>query len=261
MTELLNASKILNLPDGLYLNTKITKKVILESADLTPMEKKLISNDIEKLIWLATLKPTNSNLNDYTDNLVSYEEVNFIEVYLKEQKNYQKIAQLLQKIIPYHMILWLQNEDGFCIYTAFKQINQADSTKRTIQELIHTPWINKIDEISELFLNSLDFQSLSHHSLKTYYEDFVSQIYALQSAKITGVFRKQEFHKTFEEVPLLREIESLEGQIVTLKITLKKQTQIKRKVELNMQIKRLYFQLTELQETLTKNNPNPKGVS
>jgi len=222
----------------------------------------LILDDVQRLTWIATLKPTNSNLNEYVDNLVSYKEVNFIKVQLKEQKNYLKIAQLLQKVIPYHLVLWLEDESSFCVHTAFKRINQADNTKRTIQEIIYSPWIetNRLDKITETFLESLDFNTLLHHSLKAYYENFVAQIFALESAKITGFFRQQEFSKTFDEVPLLREIESLEQQIKALKATLKKQTQIKKKIELNMQIKRLHFKFSELQETLIKNNPNPKGL-
>jgi hypothetical protein len=60
MTQiLLNAMAI---PAACELNKPVFKKMFLENGDLDATDKKALSNDIERIRWLYTLKPNTINI-------------------------------------------------------------------------------------------------------------------------------------------------------------------------------------------------------
>jgi hypothetical protein len=48
----------LELPDGCRVDQRVPKKLLLENGAPTAADKRLISDGIEELLWLAALKPT-----------------------------------------------------------------------------------------------------------------------------------------------------------------------------------------------------------
>ena len=112
--------------------------------------------------WMASIKPSNSNIPEYKDENYVFEEVQFMLCTLNENTlsvNSDKCISLFQKYIPYQIVLIVEDDNGFILNTCDKRINLNDKSKRTIERQISTPVISKLykNEVTSSFLDSLDF--------------------------------------------------------------------------------------------------------
>jgi len=62
----------LNLPASCVLGKTIFKKQFYDNAGLSAADKKLITNNVEKVIWQYCLKPDTINIQPYIDEEQEY---------------------------------------------------------------------------------------------------------------------------------------------------------------------------------------------
>ncbi|MCO5948084.1 DUF4391 domain-containing protein [Mucilaginibacter flavidus] len=236
-------NRILQLPERCLLNKKITKAFFKRNFDLTSAERSLLDdyNVIEAINWVATISPANSNIIAWKDEQYIYEEVQVITVQTTVDdfvRNKQKIAELIQKYIPYPIILCIYNDQAFVFNTFDKKINQNDSSRRTIDKRYFsedisqsTPTKNQQD-----FLNSINFTNLDKTNLQTYYNAYTQRIISLQVASLSGVYIPRTHNRTQEDLKRLERIEELKKEIISLQNRAKKETQLNQRVQLNVAI-------------------------
>lgn len=209
------------LPDSAYLGTRLTKKMLIDSAGhngnpLSAQEKPLISDVIQSVEWRYTLKPDTINVAPLITELVEYPEIAIVHLLLKPQSevsdkalsgSFSKLAKLLHKLIPYPLILVGEHQQSLALSLADKRINQADKTKLVIEHCYCTPWftLNTPHALSCLTTNQqaflLDF-SLKNASKFNYYElyqDLMAMLIALQTSEVTGRYlaKSQEISRLF----------------------------------------------------------------
>lgn len=252
-------TNILQLPESCIVNTKLTKAFFKRNFDLTLSERKLLDDFsiVVTLDLIASIKVTNSNIPAYSDDNMQYVEVLVIAVQTSEEefeKSKFKIAELIQKYIPYPILLCVYSDNEFILNTCDKRINRNDTNKRTIENSFYSPVIpidtNNESQLS--FLQSLSFSGLDKQNLKTLYYNYTSRIIALQTAnKITGGFQIRKTEQSKQDVLYLEEISRLHSEIISLQNQIKKETQLNIQIDINNLIQLKRKQITELQHKLT----------
>lgn len=118
------------------------------------------------------------------------------------------------------------------LYVAHQRTNQNDSSKNTIEEFITTDWLNGD---SSLF-GKLDVKQMRFTNFYALYSDMLDAISIYNVSRIMP----SSAVLTGEETRLvLSNVETLEQEITSLKVKLKKETQFNRKMEINIAIKKL----------------------
>jgi hypothetical protein len=238
-----NYNNILNIPERSLLNKKITKSFFLKNFELSSTEKKVLNHIIQTMDWMASIKPSNSNIPEYRDDNYVFEEIQFMLCTLNENTlsiNSDKCISLFQKYIPYQIVLIVEDDHGFVLNTCDKRINLNDKSKRTIERQISTPVISKLykNEVTSSFLDSLDFITQDKISLQRLYKGYINSIIQLQSSIVTGSFNKRTGTRTEEDLNLLESMNTIEKEVIRLTNQLIKETQMSSKVSLNMEIQK-----------------------
>lgn len=250
-------NSILHLPDRCIINKKITKAFFKRNFDLTSAERALIDDThiISDISWMASVSPTNSNIVAYKDEQYLMEEVQVISVLvnMEFERNCPKIVELIQKYIPYPILLFIYNSNGFLINTCDKKVNQNDNSRRTIEKKYFSKALTRgnTDEIQKGFLDSLKFANLDKTNLLTYYNAYTQRIISLQVSNLSGAFQPRTQSRTREDVTRLEKIEILNSEIDSLHIQAKKETQLNQRVQLNIIINQKRQEINHLTALLS----------
>ena len=136
------------------------------------------------------------------------------------------------RTIPYPMVLIFKLEAKRKLYVAHQRTNQNDSSKNTIEEFIATDWL---ESDSALFAK-LDIKQMRFTNFYALYSDIVD---AISIYNLSAIMPMDENITGAEARRLSAKIEDIEQEIVSLRSKLKKESQFNRKMELNIEIKKL----------------------
>lgn len=222
------------IPESCKIDNTIFKKMFYDNGDLGSADKELFTAGIDKIAWRYCLKPETINIKPYKDEMRDYPEIEVIEVTLSQNTKVKRIAEIIMRTIPYPMILLFTLGGKTQVWTAHQRINQNDSTKNTLEAFVSTEWLDSPALFVITKLNLTNFFAL--------YCDVVDTI-SIHNAKNVAAPDNLTGEQARE---LMARIESLDTQIASLRSKLKKETQFNRKMELNMEIKRLEAARKEL---------------
>lgn len=270
----------LNVPNSCVLNKPLFKKMFQEHVDLDAKDKKALKDDVDKIRWLYTLKPSTINIAPFSDDLRDYGELAFLVVELSSAKNAERLGQLINRAIPYPAVIFFvlseskiiengteandepdvkdqKKEDPneqLAICLADKRINKADREKWVIEQLMISPWLRLSDvtDSGQEFINSLTFTSLPHSNFWQFYQAFMCRVQALQCAEVTGRFHLASGEAAQHQADQLNRYRSIENDIKKLRAQIK-QAEFSQQVVLNTQIKQQEQRLKQIAETLQPN--------
>ncbi|QTE85135.1 MULTISPECIES: DUF4391 domain-containing protein [Shewanella] len=275
----------LNVPDSCVLNKPLFKKMFQEHADLDAKDKKALKDDVDKIRWLYTLKPSTINIAPFSDDLRDYGELAFLVVELSSAKNAERIGQLINRAIPYPTVIFFvlserkavesstpsateendesdvtgreyeaENEntnEQLALCLADKRINKVDKEKWVIEAMQLSPWLSlaSMTESEQQFLNSLIFTGLPHSNFWQFYQAIMARVQALQCAHISGRFHLASSEVTQQQADQLNRYRSIENDIKKLRAQIK-QAEFSQQVVLNTQIKQQEQRLKQIAEAL-----------
>lgn len=257
----------LAIPDSCYLGKRIFKKLFYENTQLNSTDKKAFSNDIENIEWKYTLKSDTINISRYRDEEREYDEIAVIQVTLEEPGRSRRIARIIQKAIPYPLLIIFQHDSTVALNVAAKRINRADREKITVEELQDSPWINlesPSDQEKE-FLDSLSISNYSYNDFYEFYTDLTDRITALNCAVHTGQYclHSEDSGKTetgevgasysdkgVRRRYLLLELEGVQQEKTELRNKLKKEKNMGLQVQLNTRVKKLTDRIEAIRSEL-----------
>ena len=222
----------LNIPDSCFMGNTIYKKLFYENADMSTSDKSLFTDTINKVTWLYCLKPETINIPAYRDEVRGYPEIEVIEVLVHKDYKLKRIAEIIMRTIPYPMLLIFKLEDKRQFYVAHQRTSQSDSSKNTIEEFIATDWL---DSDSTLFAK-LNIKQMRFTNFYALYSDIVD---AISIYNLSTIMAADDDITGAEARELSAQIEDIEQEITSLRARLKKESQFNRKMELNIEIKRL----------------------
>lgn len=249
-----NYNKILNIPERAIISKKISKAFFIRNFELSSADKKIL-NEIVMMEWLASIKPSNSNITLFQNENSIFEEIQVMTCMLSGnliKGTIDKVTNLFQKHIPYPIVLVIENADEFVLNVCDKKINQNDKSKRTIEAFINSPNVSKLykNEFVNAFFNGLDFAILDKTNLETTYKSYASAIVQFQTAIVTGTFNKRSSIRTDDDLKHLETIQKIEKEILTLSNQIKKESQLNTKVSLNIQIQKKRNEIEHLKTLL-----------
>jgi len=244
----------LNIPDACLLDKPVFKKMFQDHVDLDATDKKTLSEDVDKIRWLYTLKPDTINIAPFQDDEREYLEIAILSVSLSRNTRSKRIATFMHKAIPYPLVLLFSHEDQICVSVAEKRINQADKSKLVIVDRWMTDWFTPStpNAAQNAFMDAVALQKLPATNFFALYEALQSRVIELNTAKHTGFFEAAPVWVAKEQGVTLKKIESLNREIAELRAILKKEKQMSRKITLNTKIRKCKDAIIKLEKSLTR---------
>ena len=273
----------LKLPESTFLGTRITKKMLIDNNELSSNDKKLVTDVIQSIEWRNTLKPDTVNISMYVTDTVEYLEVAVIRVVLKADKKHKdrltNITKLMHTLIPYPVVLLVELQDELAISLADKRINQADKTKLVIEHIYNSDWLHpeKLSANENDFLNDFSLVNVSSLNYFELYQDFISMLIGLKASRISGNYESKNSsisqsdykpealnseqdaklassgfsEKSNEDkTALLRKLEGLEAELVSIRNKLRKESQMNIKFSLNVEAKKIKQEIAAIRNEL-----------
>jgi len=248
-----NIMAALDLPANSLVNQRIPKTMLIKNSAPTAADKKRINADIEEIKWLAALKPSTSAVPEYRDSLREYLEIAVISVYLRNPTKIDRLSELVHRTIPYPVFLILVLELNITLSLAHIRWSQAKSEETVIDnEIVSTSFnTEKNNDLYRTFLNAISFMLQPRNNMFSLYQGWIDTLIAMKVAQLTGTFTKSlttEHAKARQAA--LNQCTKLEAEMNRIRTIAKKEKQIARQVELNMQLKQLEGQLKTARELL-----------
>ncbi|KOA78099.1 DUF4391 domain-containing protein [Clostridium botulinum] len=246
--------KYFNLPKSCFINTRIPKKAFINNPEfnLKSKEKEILQKQVDNIYLKYSLKFDVLNIPNYEDQEVRYEEIQIIQVKINEQINEEKICDIIQKYIPYPMIIVIQCNDFIKFNISIKKINKVETEKLVVEKMIYTDWINlnELNKKERDFLESLHISKILAINLFRTYEGFINIINSFITSKYKASFEIQSVESNLKDIQLLEKIEILRDEIITLRNKLKQESNIGNRVNLNIQIKNIEKNILKIKSNL-----------
>ena len=216
---------MLSFPKTTEFNRRIPKQKFYNHLSVSPQIKKIFVEQIAAINWTNKLAPT-------TLNVKSGERVTEIEVFhlLLNQKGLdERVLQLIDKEIPYHILFELEYEGQIQVWIGYKEESQTRAETFKVNRYYQTDWMTK-DEI-HFEIAGLNMDALYDGLIKQAAGDSLR----IEANESVGV-----------AIQRTEEKEKLEKQILALEKKLYKEKQFNRQVQLNTELKILHKQMEEL---------------
>ena len=243
----------LALPADARVDQRVPKKLLLEQGAPTAADKRQIQDGIEEMIWVAALKPTNIAVPAFRDDVREYLEIAVLAVTLRPAAKPTRLIELIHRAIPYPLVLVAAHGDSVSLSLAHKRWSQGEAGKVVIEDVQRTtPFRPDAPTKEEAeFLASVAVASLPNRDLFTLYQGWLDRVAALEAAKITGTFAPPDSSDRASALRVgLDTYARLQRDIAVLRAQAAKEKQINRRVELNLEIKRLEAELAKATTSL-----------
>jgi len=218
------------------------------------------NEDVNKIRWLYTLKPSTINISPYSDDERDYPEIAILHVELLSPGRAKRIAVFMQRSIPYPLVLLISHKNALYVSLAAKRTSQADKEKWVVEENYDTDWINLEQPTVQQadFLKDCNIRNFSFSNYFTFYKSIQERVLALNCAVYTGVY---ELHNNESKDPpghtrssarlaRLKELENLNADKLEIGNRLKSEKQLGKKVDLNTEIKQIYDQIEQIKRNI-----------
>ena len=234
----------LGFPEASQLDRRIYKRLVLEHGQLTNADKKTLSEDVSGLTWKYTLKPSTVQVLPYEDDEQEYLEIAVIEAILTNRRKATRIAEMIQRAIPYPLLLLIVEAEEFCVCVARKRFSRSEKGSIIAEDLLCSPWIKEpLTGNDQRFCEAFALQRLSQSDFRALYDDMVRVVLAHTCAKLTGQFAIRPEDSTADRRQRLERCHSIKREISSLRVAIHQEAPFAQKIELNTQIKTLEAQL------------------
>lgn len=227
--------EVFNLEDNI-LNQKIFKKYFYESEDLQKSQKNIIKSNVDEVNLISMVKNKNLNIPEYEDQQVQYLEIAIVEVTLNRSDKKMEIAEILNKLIQYPMVLFLKYKDQVDLSLCEKRKNQQTGENNVIEDIIVVENINSYSSYEDYLISIM---YLDKTNIYNYYRDLYSKTYALELSRSIDKFEEI----SSMDLELLKtgfmDLKHLDRDIEVLKNKIKEEHDIGRRVDYNLEMKKL----------------------
>ena len=243
----------LALPPDASVDRRVPKKLLLEQGAPTAADKRQIQDGVEEMLWVAALKPTNIGVPAFRDDVREYLEIAVLAVTLRAGAKSTRLIELIHRAIPYPVVLVAAHGDTVSLSLAHKRRSQGEADEVVIEDVRRTTPFDTDTPTTEeaLFLASLAVSGLPNRDLFALYQGWFDCMAALEAARITGTF---VLPGSADRASTVRDgldaHARLQRDLAALRARAKKEKQLNRRVELNLEIKRLEAEVVATDKTL-----------
>lgn len=233
----------LDLPTSSRVDQRVPKKMLLENGAPTAADKRILSDGIDELHWLAALKPTTIGVPEYRDGVREYLEIAVLRLTLRPAAaKATRLVELVHRAVPYPLLLLTEQGERPGLSAAHKRWSQGETGKTVLEGgVVAAQWDAERDgERWPTFHDALALGKQPRTTLYALYQGWIETLLALQAARVTGTFAvAANAEHAAARRDALQECARLDGEIARLRATAAKEKQMARRVELNLELKRM----------------------
>lgn len=248
------------LPKSCIVRKRIAKTLLSEHGAVNAADRKLVNNSIESIHTIAMLKPSAVGIAawhhpEYGD----YLEIAMLRMVLKSgvtTSQINRLIQLLHRAIPYPVVLFTESQDcqnSIDLSFAHKRLSQVDSQSYVLEDEVFRVAIAE-QQTEHLYLyRPFTLHTQVASDLRMLYQAWIDRATGLSVAGITGECITVQ---SSEQATLLREQSaaylSKTKEIDQLRSRVRKESQLSKKADINLQIQALKKQIQLHKENLNK---------
>lgn len=247
-----------NIPVQALISTPISKKMFYEKAALSSVEKRILREDIDRIVMKGLLQTRTIGVASYIDDEFSYDQIIFAVVDIKNPAKASAIGGMVQKAFPAPMFLILNYQENYCINWCIKRINQADKSKRVIEEQHMTRFfsIHEDNPIIDRWIHSLDITRIKCVTLKDLFDELCNRLMMLYVSDEAGCFIELNTDEAVYYQNILEKLSQNRLFQQSIIRVLKSETQFNLIIKLNTRLRELQDQEIEFRQRL-----KGKGIS
>lgn len=247
-----------HLPEVCRVNQRIAKALFADNGPLTPADRRTFKNEIEEAVCAYVLKPDNVFLNPWSDGEHEYDSLAVIEISLRKTGKVERIAELFHRTMPYPLLLILnhgtheEHEKREVMFSmAEKRISRDGREQVVIERMVNTPW--RLETELEAFFAEADYRKFRKTTFHDLYGHYMNLLEALCAAVVTGELRISGIDPEARRKGL-EELHQLNLELAAIMAQAKKETELSKLVELNLQAKKINHEIHEIHEKLKENH-------
>lgn len=264
----------LRLPASCRVDQRVPKKMLAEHGAPTAADRRLLTDGIEDLQWIAALKPGTVAVPEHRAEGREYLEVAVLSVQMRathsKASQWLRLAELVHRAVPYPVLLIqalassaeATSESStpkpptqLAVSLAHKRTSQNEAGKVVLEgELVRTELVGAGGEVASVvgpLLEALALDRQPHQDLMVMYQGWMDCLTAAEAARITGRFRlATDPNDAAAKRDALRTCHQLEQEAARLRNQAAKERQIARQAELNVALQSLRVQLAEARARL-----------
>lgn len=239
------------MPDACLVDKKIFKKMFYENYKFTSQDKKIFKDEIDTIHWLYSVKPENSNIAEFVDEVFEYREVAFICVgvlSVTSAKKMGRIKEIIHRSIPYGTVLFICDSENVIISCSEKRISNSTVDGLVVDKIISTNVI--LQNNFRDYLEGFFFTNFRLSNLRQFNSSIIEKVVGILSLQKIGcnTFKVED---PIEKKNILDKIVTYEEKIGSLKKEFLAETQFNKKIEINVKIKNIETQLIELKKQIS----------
>ncbi len=230
----------LGLPEGARVERRVPKTLLVEHGAPTAADKRRINDGIERIQWVAALKPATVGVAAYRDEVREYLEIAVLRVILRETAKDDRILGLVHRAVPYPVFALAERFDRVTISLAHLRWSQAETDKTVIDgERVAVAAPADDAPHRQAFAEALALSRQPRETLHALYQGWIDTLLALEAARRSGRFEiLAEADRRAARRQALAECARLDAEIARLRGAARKEKQMARLVELNMELER-----------------------
>ena len=266
--------KALALPDRARVDQRVPKKMLAEHGAPTAADRRLLTEGIEEMQWIAALKPGTVAIPEHRADGREYLEVAVLSVQVRaahgKASQWLRLAELVHRAVPYPVLLIQtlapsaaatpdeappRQPVQLALSLAHKRAAQNETDKIVLDgELVRSELLDPdngtASAVSPL-LEAMILDRQPHQDLMALYQGWMDCLIAAEAARLTGNFRlPTDPTAAAAQREALRTCQRLEQEAARLRSQAAKERQIAKQVDLNLELQRLDARLRAAREQL-----------
>ncbi len=213
---------MLGLPQSTEFNKRIPKQKFYEHITVSPALKKSFVDQIRMIYWRNKVAATTVNLAPGT----IVDEVEVFEIKLNSASLDEAVLRQIDREISYHIIFLLEYEGKLQAWTAYKEKTPTANAAFKVGKYYHTEWMTEAE--LPIRIDGLNLDAV--------YENFVRQIAGDALKADSGESLKASVERDEKK-------KQLEKQIAALENKMRREKQLNRQMEMNVELKKLRKEL------------------
>lgn len=241
----------LALPAEAAVGQRVPKKLLLEHGAPTAADKRQINEGIEELTWVAALKPATVGVPVFRDETREYLEIAVLSLVLRPTGRAGRLVELVHRAIPYPVFLILSQPPALSLSLAHLRWSQGQSGLMVLDGAPVTAQLDAAAPWHGAFIASLAISAPPRQDLNAFYQGWMERFEAAAAACLTGRFTlPPAAANRAARRAALADHARISGEIVSLRAQAERETQLNRRVALNLELKRIQAQLGQAADHL-----------
>lgn len=266
MTRDIDAAAVvqaLRLPRSCRVDQRVPKKMLAEHGAPTAADRRLLTDGIEELQWIAALKPGTVAIPEHRADGREYLEVAVLSLQVRathgKASQWLRLAELVHRAVPYPVLLiqaLASSAEGtpeghtpnphaqLAVSLAHKRSSQNEAGKVVLDgELVRTGLVGtdtRAAPVAGSLLAALALDRQPHQDLMALYQGWMDCLTAAEAARLTGNFRLPNGPAAAAaQREALSACKRLEQEAARLRSLANKERQIAKQVELNLELQQV----------------------